>query len=109
MLQFKEFIENIDSIEEARLPKEGQRSLHWKLGKGKRGKARPPHVRRKISRSMAGKSNFEGETHTTKSKQKIADSRGHDDRVDGRHWIKSKTSSKTYRRYTKPDNYRWGR
>lgn len=109
MLLFREFIENIDSIEEARLPKEGQRSLHWKLGKGKRGKTRPPHVRRKISRSMAGQSNFEGEKHTTASKQKIADTRGHDDRVDGRKWIENKTSGKTYRRYTKPDNYRWGR
>ena len=109
MLQFKDFIETIDSIEEARLPKEGHRSLHWKLGKGKRGKARPPSVRRKISRAMAGQSNFEGEKHSYSSKQKIADRRGHDDRVDGRRWIKNKSSGQTFRKYSKPDNYKWGR
>ena len=109
MINFKAYLENSESSEEARQPKEGHHSLHWKLGKGKRGKARPPSVRRKISQAMKGKSNFEGETHTDSSKQKIADRRGHDDRVDGRKWIENKASGKTFRRYTKPDNYKWGR
>lgn len=88
---------------------ESQTSLHFKLGKGKRGKARPPAVRRKISQAMKGTSNFEGQSHSDSSKQKIKDSRGHDDRVDGRKWVENKHTGKTFRKYTKPDNYRWGR
>lgn len=102
MINFKAFMELDEDSE-------GWRSLHWKLGKGKRGKARPPSVRRKISRAMSGQSNFEGEKHTDTSKQKIADKRGHDDRVDGRKWVKNKNTGETARKYTKPDNYRWGR
>jgi hypothetical protein len=102
MLQFKAFLQLDEETE-------GWRSLHWKLGKGKRGKARPAHVRRKISNAMKGSSNFEGQKHDYSAKQKIKDERGHDDRVDGRKWVQNKNTGQTFRKYRKPDNYRWGR
>ena len=60
---------------------------------------RPASVRNKISRTMKGKSNFEGKTHDRSEKKKIADARGHDDRVDGRKWIVNKITGKTNRAY----------
>ena len=58
---------------------------------------RPASVRNKISRSMKGSSNFEGKTHDRAGKKKIADGRGHDDRVDGKKWIINKITGKTNR------------
>lgn len=60
---------------------------------------RPVSVRNKISRAMKGKSNFQGKTHDRSDKKKIADARGHDDRVDGRKWIINKVTGKTNRAY----------
>jgi len=58
---------------------------------------RPASVRNKISRAMKGKSNFEGKTHSRNDKKKIADARGHDDRVGGMKWIINKITGKTNR------------
>ena len=60
---------------------------------------RPASVRNKISRAMKGKSNFEGKAHDRAGKKKIADARGHDDRVDGKKWIINKITGKTNRAY----------
>lgn len=57
---------------------------------------------------MAGKSNFEGEKHSTASKDRIRHKRGHDDRIEGRRWIVT-PDGKTYRRYKKPSAMRFGR
>lgn len=51
-------------------------------------KARPAHVRAKISRAMKGRSNFEGHKHTSSTLKKMSAARGHDDqgKVSGTHW-----------------------
>lgn len=64
-------------------------------------------TRAKISKSMAGKSNFEGKSHSTAEKDKIRHSRGHDDRVRGARWIVNR-SDKTYRRHSAPNGYKIG-
>lgn len=58
---------------------------------------RPESVRKKISASMKGKSNFEGKKHDKEAKKKLARSRGHDDRIDGKRWVINKVSGKTNR------------
>ena len=77
---------------------------------------RPEAVKRKISRTMQGKSNFEGKTHTKSTKRKMSASRGHDDqgKVGGSHWYTptAYTSAKPDRRLrgaTKPQGYTKGR
>lgn len=64
----------------------------------------------KISSSMSGKSNFAGKRHSEKSRIKIGDSRGHDDRVQGRKWRVDR-SGKTTRVYKlgSSADYKWGR
>jgi len=61
----------------------------------------------KISRSMAGKSNFAGKKHSTAEKDKIRHSRGHDDRIRGARWIVNR-SDKTYRRHSAPNGFKVG-
>jgi hypothetical protein len=47
-----------------------------KLSAAKRGRTRPTSVKRKISKSMAGTSNFAGKEHSSQGKQKISDGSG---------------------------------
>jgi len=80
----------------------------------KLGKRRPEAVRRAISRTMQGKSNFEGHRHTRGTKDKMHQSRGRDDqgKVGGTHWFKptAYTSAKPDRRAkSKPQSYEPGR
>lgn len=77
---------------------------------------RPASVRRKISQSMKGKSNFEGQTHSKSTKRKMSASRGHDDqgKVGGSHWFTptAYTSAKPDKRKkgaTAPQGYKKGR
>jgi len=82
-----------------------------KLSVAKKGKPRPSSVRRKISKSMAGKSNFAGKEHTSKGKQNISDGRGDYDPIKGKKWYVTKSSGKTYRKNRNPSEviYQHGR
>lgn len=64
-----------------------------------------PATKRKISRSMEGKKNHEGERHGRAAKKKISQARGSYDPIRGRHWIVNVTN-KTYRRYETPIGYK---
>lgn len=79
-----------------------------KIAAGHRGNRQSAETKRKISRSMAGKSNFQGKEHTTASRDRIRHKRGHDDRVDGRKWIVA-PGGKTFRRFKKPGSMHFGR
>lgn len=79
-----------------------------KIAAAHRGKRQSLETKRKISRSMDGKSNFQGKEHTTASKDRIRHKRGHDDRIDGRKWIVS-SGGETYRRFKKPGSMKFGR
>jgi len=85
-----------------------------KLRDAKLGKKKSAATRRKISRSMQGKSNFEGKKHTRGTKEKMHRSRGKDDqgKVGGSRWFKptAYTSSKPDRRSrAAPQGYVHGR
>lgn len=81
------------------------------LSRGQKGHEVSDQTREKISRKMAGKSNFKGKQHTERAKQAIGDSRGHDDRIDGKKWKLNKHTDKTSREYSlgNTDTYEWGR
>lgn len=66
-------------------------------------------IKKAISRAMKGKSNFEGKTHSKKTKDEIKMKRGHDDRVDGRKWSHDRYTGKQNRSYQLPDDHKWGR
>jgi hypothetical protein len=82
-----------------------------KLSVAKKGKPRPSSVKKKISQSMAGKSNFAGKEHTSKGKQNISDGRGDYDPIKGKKWYVTKSSGKTYRKERNPSEviYQHGR
>ena len=82
-----------------------------KLSAAKRGKTRPTSVKRKISKSMAGTSNFAGKEHSSKGKQNISDGRGNYDPIKGKKWYVRKADSKTYRKNRNPSEvvYQHGR
>ena len=102
MLSFKQFSNALsESLSEARF----DASHRDKLSKAKRGKRLSSATKDKISNTMKGTSNFEGQKHTKADKVKIQLSRGHDDRVDGRKWIVKKSEGKTYRKYSLPNRY----
>ena len=71
--------------------------------------SRPAAVRRAISRAMKGQSNFEGQSHTKKTKTQMKLSRGHDDRIQGKKWSTDRDTGKETRTYGLPDDHRWGR
>lgn len=68
-------------------------------------------TRRKISKSMKGRSNFKGKHHTPDSKDKISKARGHADRIKGRKWRTDKTTGDESRVFSRGSStrYRWGR
>lgn len=74
----------------------------WKTIKKILNESRPPEVRKKISRTMRGRSNFEGHRQTASAKSKIRQERGHDDqgKVGGSTWVRTTayTSKKPDRR-----------
>ena len=82
-----------------------------KLSVRKKGRPRPASVKRKISQSMAGKSNFAGKEHTSKGKQNISDGRGNYDPIKGKKWYVKKASGKTFRKQRNPSEvvYQHGR
>jgi len=71
--------------------------------------SRSAAVKQAISRAMKGKSNFEGKTHSKKSKDEIAMKRGHDDRIDGKKWSRDVNTGKENRTHGLPDHHKWGR
>lgn len=78
-------------------------ALHrQKLSVRKRGRALPFAVKRKISQSMKGTSNFAGKSHTSIGKQNISDGRGHYDPIKGKKWYVNKHTSKTWRKTRNP-------
>ncbi len=60
-----------------------------------------PATKRKIAKSMAGKKNHAGKTHSETSKRKISLGRGERDPIQGRHWIVN-INNKTYRKHSTP-------
>lgn len=79
-----------------------------KIAFAHRGNKQSASTKKKISKSMAGKSNFKGKKHTAHAKDVIGAKRGSDDRIRGRRWIVN-SSNKTYRRYHAPGGYKIGR
>lgn len=71
--------------------------------------SRPAAVRKAISRAMKGRSNFEGQTHSKKSKELIQLARGSDDRIQGKKWSRDRETGETNRTHSLPDNHKWGR
>jgi len=82
-----------------------------KLSVAKKGKPRPTSVKRKISKSMKGTSNFAGKEHSSKGKQNISDGRGSYDPIKGKKWYVNKHTSKTWRKTRNPTEviYQHGR
>lgn len=79
-----------------------------KIAAAHRGNRQSAQTKKKISRSMEGKSNFEGKKHTDHARDVIGAKRGSDDRIRGRRWIVNR-ADKTYRRYHAPGGYKIGR
>lgn len=76
-----------------------------KIARARRGTRQSKETKRKISNSMKGTSNFEGQKHTTYSKDRIRHKRGHADRIQGRMWAVN-SSGKTTRVYVPPKGYK---
>lgn len=71
---------------------------------------RPYKVRKKISATMKGTSNFAGQTHSIKSKAKIADRRGHYDPIGTKKWFVHNDTRDTIRKTQNPGGlFRRGR
>ena len=67
-------------------------------------------TRQKISQTMKGTSNFQGQTHSIGSKAKISDRRGHYDPIRQKKWFVHDDSGKTVRRTQHPGGlYQKGR
>lgn len=79
-----------------------------KIAFAHRGNRQSAVTKAKISKSMKGKSNFEGKHHTDHAKDVIGAKRGSDDRIKGRRWIVN-SSGKTYRRYHAPGDFKLGK
>lgn len=77
------------------------------IARAHRGNKQSASTKKKISSSMAGKSNFEGKHHSKASKDRIRHKRGHDDRVRGRRWVVN-ASGKTARKRVAPAGYLLG-
>ena len=77
------------------------------IAQARRGRHQSASTKAKISKSMAGKTNHAGSTHTEKSKDRIRHKRGHDDRIDGKRWIVN-SRDKTYRRNNAPEGFKIG-
>lgn len=82
-----------------------------KLSVAKKGRARPSSVKKKISQSMKGKSNFEGQAHSKSDRDKISSGRGHYDPIGDKKWFVKKDSGKTIRKRVNPSGviYQTGR
>lgn len=82
-----------------------------KLSVAKKGKPRPSSVKKRISQSMKGKSNFEGQKHTSKGKENISIGRGDYDPIKGKKWYVNKRTGKTWRKDRNPTEtlYKHGR
>ncbi len=82
-----------------------------KLSVRKKGRSRPSSVKKKISQSMKGKSNFQGQTHSKSDRDKISSGRGHYDPIGDKKWFVKKASGKTIRKRVNPSGviYQHGR
>lgn len=80
------------------------------LSNAHHGKHQSSDTKRKIARSMAGKTNHT-KPHGKISKERISAARGHYDPIKGKKWIVTKASGKTYRKKGLPDTakYQYGR
>ena len=76
-----------------------------------KGKTLSSNTKKKISNSLSGKtSNFANKSHSKETKDEITGKRGHDDRIQGRKWIVNRFNSKTFRKYSKPNQkFSYGR
>jgi len=77
------------------------------IAQAHRGSHMDPKTKAKISKSMAGHSNFQGKKHSTDEKDRIRHARGHDDRIQGKRWIVN-AGEKTYRRISAPNGFKVG-
>jgi hypothetical protein len=82
-----------------------------KIASAHRGKSHTSATKKKISNALSGEpSNFANKKHNKDTKDIIGDKRGHDDRIEGRKWIVNRFNSKTFRKYSTPDQrYQYGR
>ena len=82
-----------------------------KLSVSKKGRARPSSVKKKISQTMKGKSNFKGQAHSKSDRDKISSARGHYDPIGDKKWFVKKDSGKTIRKRVNPSGviYQHGR
>lgn len=80
------------------------------LSNAHNGKTQSSATKRKIARSMAGKANHT-KPHSKIAKERISSSRGNYDPIQGKKWIVTKASGKTYRKKGLPDTakYQYGR
>jgi hypothetical protein len=100
MISFKEYLTELQLNEISA-------SHRAALSRSHKGNKLSSATKKKISRSMGGKSNFEGKHHTKQSKDRIRHKRGHDDRVKGARWVVNR-SGKTARKHATPQGYRTG-
>jgi len=77
------------------------------IAQAHRGSHMDPKTKAKISKTMAGHSNFQGKKHSTDEKDRIRHARGHDDRIQGKRWIVN-AGEKTYRRISAPNGFKVG-
>lgn len=80
------------------------------LANAHHGKKQSAGTKKKIARSMAGKTNHT-KAHSKIAKERISSARGHYDPIEGKKWIVTKASGKTYRKKGLPDTakYQYGR
>lgn len=88
-----------------------KRATRNKISRALKGKIVPRSVRKQISDSMKGHSNFEGNHHDPDTIRVLRRERGHDDRVRGRKWRTEVRTGEETRVYRLGNNkkYRWGR
>ena len=66
-------------------------------------------TRKKISKTMKGRSNFEGKHQSHKAKLAIAAARRGKDNIKGRKWSVNKKTGEEHRGYSLPGRSKWGR
>lgn len=78
------------------------------IARAHRGNRQTSVTKKKISKSMEGKTNHKGKTHSKEARDRISAKRGQYDPIEGKRWIVSR-SNKTYRRYKAPEGFKLGK
>ena len=75
------------------------------LARAHKGNRQSASTKEKISKSMAGKSNFSGKKHSQDAKNRIGIKRGDYDPIQGKSWIVN-AKNQTYRKYHTPQGFK---